>query len=727
MSDEGIHISPKLRENFESPLTTLSGGIEEQQFSTKVQAIMDTLTDQPVDTQKSSTSYFGFPYYLRIDLLCGSKKSSKRAIREALLTGLIPNVVLTFQEPVHPTRFKPQRLQTILTTAPLLDSVPCDSNLCQLGWYAPMPILNGSVVYRVQVVSNGQGQLVSEKSYAVNVNGYVRPTDRGDKVISIGMEMPALEEVMVLGSPSRPLWMVVESSPVLILPGIPGFKAILMTATEFQHTSLIEVGIESCWAGSLNCPQAEFSSMILEAISTESSLFIRQNQLLHRFVGNFSLLPLTAPPSEAWQHVLRSVCVSRMVPVFISYHGSEYFYVLGGGWQKGTLYRAQVYDGDVTFTQLLDSNSRTACEFMNSKACEVKWAAQDSSHNHLTDLVLIELQSDKEEAQSYQLLTFDKNFLLCETFPKYIPKGTGESFTVVTNTQENTTVTLQLAGMVFNPISGILYIWGNALLCSQDVGKSFLFFNGFPLDQMIKYFTLSFYGEFAFVTETEELWWGQEGVDQVMRVRPSLGWQAFSSLQALKGHSSYSINQSLLTVFYDWDKQLQEVVYIVDSNGKGSVVKRRLPVPEILSYGHFSTTPHDVHHFEYCTIPCVFFKMSSQFLVIPVPANISFPSPPLSPSLGGPGRSVPFPSPPPAPSSGSTWKTCLTRSPTTAFSCTWPAPPWCTHRLASRPPAPWPPTRPCCNTCSVCIQTTSWTLVTLSTTQSGAGGRTSLY
>ncbi|XP_045080275.1 cation channel sperm-associated protein subunit gamma-like isoform X3 [Coregonus clupeaformis] len=503
--------------NFESPLTTLSGGIEVQQFSTKVQDIIKTLTDQPVNTQESTTSYLGFPYYLRIDLLCGSKESSKRAIQEALLTGLTPNVVLTFQEPVHPIRLKSQRLQIILTTAPLLDSVPCDSDLCQLGWYAPMPILNGSVVYRVQVVSNGQGQLVPERSFAVNVNGYVRTTDKGETKISFGTEMPALEDMMVLGSPSRPLWAVVQSSPILILPGIPGFKAVLMTATEFQHTSPIEVGIESCWAGSLNCPQVEFSSMILEAISTESSLFIRQNQLLHRFVGNFSLLPLRAPPS-------------------------------------------------------------------------------------------------------------DNNFHLGDTFPKYIPKGSGDSFTVVTKTQENGTVTLHLRGMVFNPISAILYIWGNALLCSQDQGMSYLFFNGFPLDQMIKYFTLSYHGEFAFVTETEELWWGQEGVDQVMRVRPSLGWQAFSSLQALKGDSSYSMTHSLLTVFYDWDKQLQEVVYTVDSKGKGSVVKRELPVPEILSYSHFSTTPRKVHHLESFSafsfpLTCPFFWEHMADLPHPEPYN----------------------------------------------------------------------------------------------------------
>lgn len=48
-------------------------------------------------------------------------------------------------------------------------AVPCDSDLCQLGWYAPMPILNGSVVYRVQVVSNGQGQLVPERRSVTTV------------------------------------------------------------------------------------------------------------------------------------------------------------------------------------------------------------------------------------------------------------------------------------------------------------------------------------------------------------------------------------------------------------------------------------------------------------------------------------------------------------------------------------------------------------------------------
>ncbi len=46
---------------------------------------------------------------------------------------------------------------------------------------------------------------------------------------------------------------------------------------------------------------------------------------------------------DAWEQVLSTVCVSGLVPVSIPHHGREYFYVLGGGLQSGTLYRAEVY------------------------------------------------------------------------------------------------------------------------------------------------------------------------------------------------------------------------------------------------------------------------------------------------------------------------------------------------------------------------------------------------
>ncbi|XP_078146236.1 cation channel sperm-associated auxiliary subunit gamma-like [Centroberyx gerrardi] len=531
---------------------------------------LETLSDQPVESHSDTTIYKGSPYFLRVDILCGSKELSSQAV-EAHFTDLIPTVAVTIQEPVHPSRLKPQRLEIVLTTAPLVDSVPRESDICQMSWYAPMPILNGSVVYRVKVASSGLGRNLPEKSFAVNVNGFVRTAERGKEEISIGLEMPVLEDVLAVGSPSGPLWSVVERTPVLILPGIPGYKAVLMTSTEFQHTSLIEVGIQSSWSDSPECPHVDFSSMIQEAISTESSLFIRHNQLLYRFVGNYSLLPLTVPPSGSWQQLLGSVCVSRLVPVFLPHEGRELFYVLAGGRQQGRLYRAHIYDGDVSFTELLDSKGRTACEFIQRETCRVTGATHHPLHE-LTDLVLVELLPKPNLTRSYQLLLLDN----------------GDTFTMVTGLEEQTAVPLELRGLVFNPNTNTLYIWGNTLLCSQDAGESYLVFAGFPPDQTIKYFTLSFYGEFAFVTETEELWWGQEAMEKVVRVHPSA---------ALKAPSS-SGSDSLLTVFYDWDRKLQEVVYHLDANGKGRIVKRLVPVAEILSYSHFSSSPPTVPHHE---------------------------------------------------------------------------------------------------------------------------------
>ncbi|XP_051950210.1 cation channel sperm-associated auxiliary subunit gamma-like [Xyrauchen texanus] len=585
------------------PVSWLNGAIEMQDLDPSVHAIMETLTDQPVDTHKNI--FMGFPYYIRVDLLCGSKESSAKAMLDGLLTGLTPIVIVRFQESSHPTRLKLLRLEVELKTAPLSDSAPCGSKMCPFGWYAPMPIINDSVVYRLKVKSNGFGsQDVPEKSFTINVNGYVRTTEEGKTETSFGNEIQDLEDTLRVGSPSRPLWAAVDHTPVLLLPGIPGLKAVLMTATEFQFTSLIEVNIESHRSGSLSCPQVENSSMIQEAISTESSLFIRHNQQLYRYLGNYSLLPLKVPPSDAWEQVLRSVCVSGLVPASVPHRGREYFYVLGGGLQSGTLHRAEVYDGNMTFTELVDSFGHTACEFVtslccdmnrksvkNCPSCQVRSAAQNAQQN-VTDIILVELLPQQDHEHSYILLTLDGDFHMGDPLPKFIPN----------EQQESSSVELKLNGITFNPTSGILYIWGNTLICSYvltwDVGQNFLFFRGFPLEQMIKYFILSFDGNFAFVTEEEELWWGQERTDSVFRLRPSQGWHVFSSLQALKGPHSYSDDYSTLTVFYDSSKELQEVMYTVDIGGKGSIVKRKLPVPEILYYSHFAQAPHQTQHLQ---------------------------------------------------------------------------------------------------------------------------------
>lgn len=60
---------------------------------------------------------------------------------------------------------------------------------------------------------------------------------------------------------------------------------------------MLQVAIDSCWIGSLNCPLYMFSSSIYDAIAMESVLFIRQNQLVFYFTGNYSVLSPRVPGS----------------------------------------------------------------------------------------------------------------------------------------------------------------------------------------------------------------------------------------------------------------------------------------------------------------------------------------------------------------------------------------------------------------------------------------------
>ncbi|XP_016374055.1 uncharacterized protein LOC107713134 [Sinocyclocheilus rhinocerous] len=191
---------------------------------------------------------------------------------------------------------------------------------------------------------------------------------------------------------------------------------------------------------------------------------------------------------DAWEKVLSAVCVSGLVPVSIPHHGREYFYVLGGGLQNGTLYRAEVYDGDVTFTELVDSIGFTACEIVtfeknlkrstaNNPSCQVCSAAQNAQTD-VTDIILVELLFHEDQERSYILLTFDGHFQMSEILPEFIVYSQRQRH------QERSSLNLKFNGMTLNPSTGILYIWGNSLIFSYiltwEDGQSFWHDSGFP-------------------------------------------------------------------------------------------------------------------------------------------------------------------------------------------------------------------------------------------------------
>ncbi|XP_064359037.1 LOW QUALITY PROTEIN: cation channel sperm-associated auxiliary subunit gamma [Dromaius novaehollandiae] len=403
-----------------------------QHPETSVAAVFEELTDTAVDMAADNAHYFGFPYYLEIGLGCAVQEP-ERATRRAHLLGLRPVVTVTFEEPVHPVRQKPERLQIRMRAAPFRPPGPCGSEeLCRLRWYTPMPMVNGSAVMGVRVHGDTPGPSVRQRRFSFNVNGYVKETERGLQCtvgspvrrsggsrgprsrpksrpsrwaaplpgrprrahgaaaagratggrfaplccppapfsapsLSPALQIRKLKKLMAVDSPSRPLWATVDKAPVLILGGFSKNKAILLSDSDFEDFIAVEVDIDSCWIGSLTCPWSEFSSTILDAIATESTLFIRQNQLVYYFTGNYSVLHMATPGSTLWTRVLNRVCVGKLNPVPFSHNGSEYVIAIGRGQQKADFFLGTVRDGVVSFSDSIRAEKKTVCEYLECK------------------------------------------------------------------------------------------------------------------------------------------------------------------------------------------------------------------------------------------------------------------------------------------------------------------------------------------------------------------------
>ncbi|XP_053253725.1 cation channel sperm-associated auxiliary subunit gamma isoform X2 [Podarcis raffonei] len=554
----------------------------------RVAEIFKELTDSAIDPDDKNAKYLGFPYYLKINLSC-TLQNSEWAIRTGHYTGLRPIVTVTFSEPVHPVRQKQEQLQIEMRAAPYRNKANCNSEeVCQMCWFTPMPFLNGTVVLDVLVESNGIGLPVKSRRFAININGYVGIVQNEVK-IKIGEKLDSLKNVLQLRDPSRPLWYTYGQAPVLILGGIPRSKIVFMSDSMFLDYIPIEVGIDSCWIGSLSCPQGTFSSAIVDAISTESTLFIRQNQLVYYYTGNYPILHVNTSGSELWTRILNHVCVRTLNPVFFPMNGSEFVIALGGGWQEGEFFLITVRDGIVKASGSLREKEETVCDFVRASACSIKWATYSLADNRIY-LLVHETGTDKHTIVVY-LLDIE-HFEFIYHIPEKVPKASDKGFVLLLGLEHYTNTTLIPRGLALNPFSNIFYIWGNAILQSNDK-QSYIYLSSFPNDSPIKYFVQSFTGEIAFVTDREEIWVSKELGTEIKKVYPSEAWDVYNYLQVMRGspHYSLTLKHSILTIFYV-DGQLQELVYLADTADNGRLVRRQFPLSHVLTYDLLITTPN---------------------------------------------------------------------------------------------------------------------------------------
>ncbi|VFV38740.1 Hypothetical predicted protein [Lynx pardinus] len=543
-------------------------------------SVFSLLVDAPTDQNEK---YLGFPYYLKINYSCGGE-SSEAQVRKGHLTGLKPLVLVTFQSPVNFHRWKIEQLQIQMEGAPFRSKERCNAEeVCAMSWYTPMPIKNGSVVMYVDVSSNGLGPFVQNKRFHVNINGFLQKQQDNTLQFTVGNEIFSLIPRYFINVPSRPLWHTVDQTPVLILGGIPDEKSVLLTDTSFTDFFLVELNIDSCWVGSFYCPQASFTATIYDAIATESTLFIRQNQLVYYFTGTYVTLHESNQGSGSWVRVLANECIKKLCPVYAHSNGSEYVMALTTGKREGYVHFGTITDGRVSFELL--PRQRSVCEGLQVMNCSIIWAVFIAGDYNL--LLLVQME-DPTTRKYFQVVSYDlvgNHLAILYTIPEFIPDARGLEFLMLLGTESHTTFLMVPKGMFYNQYSNLLYIWGNFLLQSYNY-ENFIYLADFPKEQSIKYLVNSFRGDMAIVTETEEIWYLLEGSYRMYKLFPSRGWEVHINLQVMHQSSVYTPNETMVTLFYE-DTKLYQLVYLM-KNQQGQLVKRHVPVEQLLMYQQLS-------------------------------------------------------------------------------------------------------------------------------------------
>ncbi|KAK2500247.1 hypothetical protein MC885_017250 [Smutsia gigantea] len=550
-----------------------------------VDSVFSQLVDSPIDLDKE---YLGFPYYLKINYSCEGE-SSEALVRKGYLTGLKPVVLVTFQSPVNFHHWKIEKLQIQMEAAPFRSKAePCNAEVCIMSWYTPMPIKNGSVVMYVDVSSNGLGPFIPNQRFQVNINGFLQRTRDDTLQFTVGNEVRGPREL------ARPLWYTEEQAPVLILGGIPEEKSILLTDTSFRDFFLVELSMDSCWVGSFYCPQASFTATIYDAIATESTLFIRQNQLVYYFTGTYITLHEGNHGSGSWVRVLANECIKKLCPVHFHSNGSEYIMALTTGKHEGYVHFGTITDGRVSFELL--PRRWSVCEGIQGTQlpvgsaevviCSITWATFIADDYNL--LLLVEIE-DSSTKKYFQVVSYDlvSDYLaVLYTIPEFIPDARDLEFLMILGTESYTNHPMVPTGMSYNPYKNLLFIWGNFLLLSYNT-ENYIYLAGFPKEQSIKYLVNSYHGDVAVVTETEEIWYLVEGSYQVHKLLPSKGWEVHISLQVMHQSSLHAPNETMVTLFYE-DSKLYQLVYLMKYK-KSWLVKRLVPVEQLLIYQKLSS------------------------------------------------------------------------------------------------------------------------------------------
>lgn len=210
-----------------------------------------------------------------------------------------------------------------------------------------------------------------------------------------------------------------------------------------------------------------------------------------------------------------------------------------------------------------------------------KTAAQSSIWQINSIIPRIPCQDEHEESIP-SVVQFSKNYFR-QGEPDQV-KGDYGCHTKSENKKEENKIYLH--GMTYTrSYNHHLFLYGNKLLQSTDGGETFVQLTSFPIkgeDYKCKKSGLSYHkinvmafddlGHYAFLTSKRELWYGNLGSLEQIRLRPS---RAHSMILARLPEVQHLSEAVPFTVFFDSSNELIELVAVVNENGTVTRIARR--------------------------------------------------------------------------------------------------------------------------------------------------------
>ncbi|KAI8482634.1 hypothetical protein Bbelb_396120 [Branchiostoma belcheri] len=530
--------------------------------------------------------YLAFPYWLRIQVKQNNKVSHSAA-RNLALRGITPVV-----------RFLPRTSPRVDNSLPagsmelhgaLIDQTDWKvghdnsscSHLCEPAWLVPLPMDNYTSLPKVEVAGSGEAALMEMLSEGVHIHHFHAHL----------LEFPdALGNKSHLSVSDLATWDPYQSvhitrlSPSIVMTGFGNSTLSVFTSDQFETHNVIQFRI----------PSRQETSLCLGWNSTPPTIF---SNLM--FPGSL----LLATSAGVLQYPLgeyadTTKCVWKLIGPSDLLSGR--FQVLGIGAEpnEGEVLVADMTDSKhqtVHFVDLIDHRNFSYCAVLNStgdySACTLVHAAISPVTNQ-TFLFLV-LTNDMNAEKHYHLMqfmgepgqgTWEELSVISTKLP---PASQFDHFTWLTSdVQDQGQDQLLLTGMSFlGMVSQSLYLWGSAVLYSEDAGRSLWWLHTFMSNSTVTQFVPSGDGAFAFLTDSQELWYGLSGTTRLVQLRPSERWSLAESFGELQIHSE---NTTTLAIFMDINSELMEVLAIV-TNDSVQISSQTVPVVNILQHQAYLT------------------------------------------------------------------------------------------------------------------------------------------